>query len=1267
MRTTVHTLLAVPTGRRAGARRALAVLASAAVVLALLPAVAQAVPPSLTATSTVTTKAAPGASTALEGLSVTDSNAEDILQVTVSTDVGTLSMAADPDGLTLAFGNNWAGDSSITFSGLPSDINSALGSVELQAGDHAGETAQVSIAALVSQPGYVYSPANEHFYEYVPANGITWDDAYTQASLRTLEGQQGYLATIPDSEVNDLVASKLEGAQSVWFGARADQTPDQPVARTWRWAAGPLAGQIVSKCSSYYDVCDFVDNAGLYSNWAPSEPNNYGGGWYREGWYAEECWMSYPDSCWDDSTPVVMYGGEDAAVTNWGSIGFWNDLPRSNPAAGYVVEYGDLPHGDSSFEGVATDTSPVSIEGPPLAPTGVEAQHGDSQATLTFAAADGNGSPVTGYETLVSAEGGSSWSTLCSASPCTVPDLVNGQAYGIKIRAINANGPGTYSESVPVTPSTTPGPPTGASAERGDRSATVSFDAPVSNGGAGISGYTVTSQPDGHTASCLGSPCLVDGLDNGTSYAFTVHATNLDGASDESDPTAEVVPAGVPTAPTNISAVHGNGSATVSFNAPDDNGSPITGYSVTSEPGGSTTCDASPCVIAGLTNGTSYTFTVHAVNDIGTGEESDASEPVTPATVPDAPAGLSVTRGDEQIDLSFDAPVSDGGSPVTGYEYSLDGGESWHPLETSGTSPVTGSVLGLSNGTEYTAAVRALNAEGHSAASIAGQAMPARVPDAPTGVSATRGDGEATVSFNAGAANGSAITGHTVIAQPGGAETSCPASPCVVSGLTNGTSYTFRIVTTNDVGTSDPSGPSNAVTPAAPPGAPGNVVLTSQDGAALLSFDPADTDPSAPVTEYEVSLDDGHTWETLTTNGSGPITSSLTGLANGTAYTVLVRARNELGAGDAGPGTNVTPAGRPGAARGVTATPNGGSVLVTWTAPHSSGGSPVTGYTVTASPGGASCTVTGTSCTVTGLVPGSTYTFTVVATNAHEGWVGTGAGAGAASSRTLVPTRAGPPRSLRALPGDRTLTISWTRPVNQGGSSVVGYAVSIDGGRNWRRVRPVLANGRLSTQVVAVRNGAPYSVMVRALNAAGAGAGSEQALTRTRQWFHDPLSAATRSREVGVPRRPNSYRGPLRHTTATARSHDGTIAMPATTLFGRKLQSGQAASFGFGPLFAYNSTVFSAAGRTQVKSLVRSLTYVKAVTCEGFADYGGRKRWEARLAKRRAVVVCQALRSYGANVATSVRGYGSNKPVTIGGTRAARAPNRRVVVRITRG
>lgn len=87
-----------------------------------------------------------------------------------------------------------------------------------------------------------------------------------------------------------------------------------------------------------------------------------------------------------------------------------------------------------------------------------------------------------------------------------------------------------------------------------------------------------------------------------------------------------------PDAPTGVSAVAGNQQATVSFTAPAyDGGSTITGYRVTSSPGSLTaTGSSSPITITGLTNDTSYTFTVAAENAIGYGPESEASSPVTP-------------------------------------------------------------------------------------------------------------------------------------------------------------------------------------------------------------------------------------------------------------------------------------------------------------------------------------------------------------------------------------------------------------------------------------------------------------------------------------------------------------------------------------------------------------------------------------------------------------------------------------------------------------
>ena len=92
------------------------------------------------------------------------------------------------------------------------------------------------------------------------------------------------------------------------------------------------------------------------------------------------------------------------------------------------------------------------------------------------------------------------------------------------------------------------------------------------------------------------------------------------------------IPVNVPGIPTGVTAVAGNGQATVSFTAPADNGgSPITGYIVTSSPGNITaTGTGTTITVTGLTNGITYTFTVKAVNAVGNSAESAASNAVTP-------------------------------------------------------------------------------------------------------------------------------------------------------------------------------------------------------------------------------------------------------------------------------------------------------------------------------------------------------------------------------------------------------------------------------------------------------------------------------------------------------------------------------------------------------------------------------------------------------------------------------------------------------------
>ena len=106
------------------------------------------------------------------------------------------------------------------------------------------------------------------------------------------------------------------------------------------------------------------------------------------------------------------------------------------------------------------------------------------------------------------------------------------------------------------------------------------------------------------------------------------------------------------------------------FSAPASNGgSAITGYTVTSSPGGLTASGpASPIVVPGLSTGTPYSFTVTATNAVGTGPASAASPAVNAVNLPGAPQGLGggVAAG-PTINLSWTAPASNGGAPIAQY------------------------------------------------------------------------------------------------------------------------------------------------------------------------------------------------------------------------------------------------------------------------------------------------------------------------------------------------------------------------------------------------------------------------------------------------------------------------------------------------------------------------------------------------------------------------------------------------------------------------
>ncbi|SHM39701.1 fibronectin type III domain-containing protein [Rhizobacter sp. OV335] len=732
-------------------------------------------------------------------------------------------------------------------------------------------------------------------------------------------------------------------------------------------------------------------------------------------------------------------------------------------------------------------STPASV---PEAPRDVSATAGDRSATISFTAPlSDNGSAIENYTATCSGGDVNRYSTA-TASPITVP-LGNDPSYDCSVVATNGIGDGPPSSSVKVTPvAATPASPnapsavSGVSARGGNQSISVSFTAPADAGAGATYQATCTAKGVAVSNESSASPVTVGVLENGTAHSCTV-TTIIAGLRSSESASATATPFTTPNAPTTVSAVAGDTSATVSFGAPDkDGGSPISRYLIDCSPGSSSAQSVAPgsAIVGGLVNDTLYTCTVKAHNDAGDGpaaattvtpSRSQAAAPVAGETAPLAPTATEIVAGNGSATINF---VPSASGSVAAYYIATCSADQQADAHASGTT-LSLTVTKLTNNVNYGCTVVAHNTVDSSPSNKLYATPAAGVPDRPTSVSGEPRDQSARISFTPGNDNGSPVRSYAAYCGD-----TLPAygssSPIDVTGLVNGTLYSCYVTATSDAGTS-PDSDTVPVKPRTVPGQVTSVQAAVGDGKLTLGFTKTSDTGGADIDHYDGKCSLGTSNPSTVQIGAAGTSIVIPNLTNGSTYTCWVVAHNT--AGDSGYST-------------ITQIPNGSAPTapapdsiattidngtLTFTLPSSSGNSADTTTSVSCKNDDTAAVSPGTSAgngtyVVSDLTNSSSYTCTITVTNS------------AGSTSTVVkkvPNASKPtaPTGVGATTGNAQLTLRFTPPTANLGDVLYTATCLIN-----NKAAGNGSTGSTSPQTVtALTNGQAYSCYVTATNSKG--------------------------------------------------------------------------------------------------------------------------------------------------------------------------------------